>query len=269
MTLPPSAPGPDRVKEAVRGNFDVSVEAYDAFEEEHGLFAGLTRHLAGIAGIREGMSVCDVGCGSGASTAVLSGIVGPEGWVIGIDISEAMLRAAEARPTPHTNCCYLAADATDVRDIEGGLDAVLYNASIFLVPDPAAALAAARDALVPGGVVGMDFLDGLRRTVDAIDPFEEARRVRAPNAPYGRRIMDPTTIPDILKDLGFRDVTEGHHEVPMTRHQAIGFYSIPAQSAGQWPRTPYEERMGMLGEILGHEDDAAFVQGWGWVLGGR
>ncbi|MCI0498043.1 MAG: class I SAM-dependent methyltransferase [Thermoplasmata archaeon] len=259
------SPDPEKVKDAVRRNFDVSVEAYDAFEAEHGLFAGLTRHLAGVASVGKGMRVCDVGCGSGASTVVLSEVVGPGGRVIGIDISETMLRAAEARPAPYSNCCYLAADAADVCDIEGGLDAVLFNASIFLIPDPAAVLAAARDALAPGGVVAMNFLDGLRRTRDGIDPFEEARREGAEHAPYGRRIMDPSTLPGILEELGFRDITEGHHEVPMTRDQAFGFYSIPAQSAGLWPRTPHEERVAMLERVLSPGSDAAFVQGWGWV----
>jgi demethylmenaquinone methyltransferase/2-methoxy-6-polyprenyl-1,4-benzoquinol methylase len=44
-----------------------------------------------------GMSIVDVGCGTGASLPVLVEAVGPTGRVIGVDASPGMLRKAEAR----------------------------------------------------------------------------------------------------------------------------------------------------------------------------
>ena len=46
------------------------------------------------AGVKAGMKVLDVGCGSGAATAVLADLVGPSGQVVGIDFSEERLAVA-------------------------------------------------------------------------------------------------------------------------------------------------------------------------------
>ena len=46
------------------------------------------------AGVKAGMKVLDVGCGSGAATAVLADLVGPSGQVVGIDFSEERLAIA-------------------------------------------------------------------------------------------------------------------------------------------------------------------------------
>lgn len=44
-----------------------------------------------------GMTIIDVGCGTGASLPVLVATVGPTGRVVGVDASPGMLRKAEAR----------------------------------------------------------------------------------------------------------------------------------------------------------------------------
>ncbi len=47
------------------------------------------------AGIRPGMRVADIGCGSGKTTAILHGLVSPDGKADGIDISEARIDYAK------------------------------------------------------------------------------------------------------------------------------------------------------------------------------
>jgi ubiquinone/menaquinone biosynthesis C-methylase UbiE len=75
--------------------YDVFANFYDASLEgvyrEHRLQA--LRALAP----QPGMTVVDVGCGTGASFPALVDAVGPSGKVIGVDASTGMLRKAQAR----------------------------------------------------------------------------------------------------------------------------------------------------------------------------
>lgn len=58
--------------------------------------ASVTRQ-ARWAGIRPGMRVADIGCGSGKTTSFLHALVQPEGEAVGVDASEARIHHAEER----------------------------------------------------------------------------------------------------------------------------------------------------------------------------
>lgn len=49
------------------------------------------------AGLSEGMRVADIGCGTGRTTAILHQIVGPNGYVVGVDGSKERIRHATER----------------------------------------------------------------------------------------------------------------------------------------------------------------------------
>lgn len=53
-----------------------------------------TSRLLREIGIHEGMRCLDVGCDGGFVTALLSGMVGPTGSVVGIDADESILELA-------------------------------------------------------------------------------------------------------------------------------------------------------------------------------
>lgn len=61
------------------------------------------RNMLRLLGVREGDRVLDLGAGSGWSTALLAALVGPEGWVLGIERQERLLgpaRTALAEAVP-------------------------------------------------------------------------------------------------------------------------------------------------------------------------
>ena len=58
------------------------------------MYAPHTEHLFRLAGIGPGMTVVDVGCGPGDVTRLLARMVGPSGFVTGIDMDPAVLRVA-------------------------------------------------------------------------------------------------------------------------------------------------------------------------------
>src|SRR6476659_694576 len=78
-------------------NVDASDKASDLVD----YLALLARELAGmrkqdyaLLGLKRGARVLDVGCGRGEVCIELAELVGPEGHVAGIDLSEAMIAAA-------------------------------------------------------------------------------------------------------------------------------------------------------------------------------
>jgi demethylmenaquinone methyltransferase/2-methoxy-6-polyprenyl-1,4-benzoquinol methylase len=79
--------------------YDVFANFYDA-----SLDATYREHrqqaLAALA-LQPGVTVVDVGCGTGASLPVLVPAVGPSGRVVGVDASPGMLAKAEARVRRH------------------------------------------------------------------------------------------------------------------------------------------------------------------------
>ena len=55
-----------------------------------------TRQLLVEAGIRPGMRVLDVGCGSGDVSFLAANLVGPNGRVVGVDVARAAVVRARA-----------------------------------------------------------------------------------------------------------------------------------------------------------------------------
>ena len=117
-------------------------------------FAGVGYPFA--AGIlRPGHVVLDIGSGSGTDVLIASSIVGPEGRVHGLDMTEAMrakLRA-NADQARARNVNILAGDAEEIPLPDEAVDAVTSNGVLNLVPDKRRAVAELYRVLRPGGRV--------------------------------------------------------------------------------------------------------------------
>ena len=82
----------------------------------HNVYGPGTRELLVRAGIQPGMSVVDLGCGTGMTTQLLAELVGPTGEVVGVDYSAAQVEQARALlPKQLTNVRFIEASATDTR----------------------------------------------------------------------------------------------------------------------------------------------------------
>jgi len=254
-----------RIKSVVRENFDLSPTGYAAFEERFGLFARLARALACLAGVGPGSRVLDMGCGTGDSTRVLAQLAGPDGLVVGLDISAAMLRAAVARPLPAGSApvCWVLGDAEAPPCLAGGrFDLVLYNASAFLLPDAAASLAHARDLLAPGGRLGATVLCGLVDAATGEDVLERLKR----DDRFGVR-SGAITDPDALRRAFASPAgpAESTREVVVAAPgQARSFYGIPAQSGSLFPGLPLHERLALAHALFDHLDASEASLGFEW-----
>jgi arsenite methyltransferase len=105
--------------------------------------------------IRPGDTVLDVGSGSGTDALVASRLVGPEGRVLGLDMTPAMLGKLQrsAAAAGATNVHPLPGGAEEIPLPDASVDVVTSNGVLNLVPDKRRAVAEIFRVLRPGGRV--------------------------------------------------------------------------------------------------------------------
>ena len=112
----------------------------------------ITERLLRSAGIRQGMRVLDVGSGAGDVAMLAAELVGPSGWVVGIDRNSQVLSIAMERANSagfeHLSF-HEAAVETFVDD--AGFDLVIGRYVLIHQTDPVAFLRAAARLVRPGG----------------------------------------------------------------------------------------------------------------------
>lgn len=108
------------------------------------------RCLAGL--LAPGMSVLDVGCGTGAITQGIAEAVGPQGFVLGVDRDRGLLERAESHRASHPNLHFEQGDATRL-DLDARFDVVTAARTLQWIAEPGAALRGMIRAAKPGGLV--------------------------------------------------------------------------------------------------------------------
>ena len=96
-------------------------------------------------------TVLDIGCGCGASVIALADKVGPDGHVVGVDISEGMLALAQRRTAHLRQAECLVTDAATHDSSSLKADLVFSRFGVMFFGDPGAAFGNIKKALKPGG----------------------------------------------------------------------------------------------------------------------
>jgi SAM-dependent methyltransferase len=106
-----------------------------------------------IAGLREGETVLDLGSGAGIDCFLAASRVGPEGRVIGVDMTREMLDLARrnAEESPYDNVEFREGEIEDLPVDDDSVDVVISNCVINLSPDKASVFREAYRVLRPGG----------------------------------------------------------------------------------------------------------------------
>ena len=123
----------------------------DRQETQDILLAPVLTVLFDRAGIAEGERVIDIGCGCGTTTIELARRVGPQGHVMGIDISAPMLARAREKTPADAHVDFVLADATVHRFEPAAADVLFSRFGVMFFADPALSFANMRTALRPSG----------------------------------------------------------------------------------------------------------------------
>jgi SAM-dependent methyltransferase len=188
--------------------FAVAAGAYDRFVGRYSY--ALCDALAERAALAPGMSVLDVGAGSGVGTRRLAEIVGP-GRVAAVDPSEPFVAALRER-FPEADVRPGAAESLPFED--DSFDAVLALLVVNFMADPAAGVAEMRRVTRPGGTVAacvwdyggeMTFLRtfwdaAAELDQDGIEAVDERTTM-----PFGRR----GELADLWRQVGLDEVEDG------------------------------------------------------------
>jgi arsenite methyltransferase len=159
---------------------------------------------------RAGDRVLDVGCGPGFYVAELLDEVGPEGGVVGVDNSEAMLAVAAHRCEGRPNVAFHRTEAVSLPVEDGGFDRVLCVQVLEYVEDVPRALSEMRRALRPGGRLVVWDVDWATVSWHSSDPDRTARVLSAWDAHLAHPSL-PRTLTAQLRAAGFDEVEmEGH-----------------------------------------------------------
>ncbi|OPZ39371.1 MAG: Demethylmenaquinone methyltransferase [Synergistetes bacterium ADurb.BinA166] len=138
------------------GLINMTRSNYDRSELE-GAPAGIEARSFGCgnpvehAGLLPGETVLDLGCGAGLDMFIASRAVGPEGRVIGLDMTGEMLVAAAENLRELKNVTLVGGFIEEIPLADESVDVVLSNCVINLSPDKSAALGEAFRVLRPGG----------------------------------------------------------------------------------------------------------------------
>ena len=164
-------------------------------------FAGVGYPFAaGI--IREGMTVLDIGSGSGTDLINAARKVGPRGSVIGIDLTDEMIRkgTANLEAAGITNGSVQKSNAEALPIGDAAVDVVTSNGVINLVPDKKKSFTEIFRVLKPGGRIQIS---------DIVLAKEISEKSKANPALWAECIVG--AIPeqayvDLVLDTGFADV---------------------------------------------------------------
>ena len=198
-----------------------------------------------------GEQVLDVGCGCGDTSLELARRVGPDGGVLGLDISAPMLEVARGRAEAAgaRNLAFHEADAQTAA-LPASRDAVFSRFGVMFFADPTAAFANLRSALRPGGRLGFVCWRPLAENLWMRLPAETAAGLvppappPEPGAPGPFAFADPDRVRRILAEAGFTGIDLTPHD------EAIGGLDLEGTVAMSF-------RVGPLGAILRERPDLA------------
>ena len=171
------------------------------------------RVVAGLSP-EPGERILDVGCGNGALALDVAARVGPQGSVLGLDLSGPMLALARTRAGERGlgNVVFEKSDV-QVHDFgEAGFDGVMSRFGVMFFEDPTAAFANLRGAVRLGGrlafVCWQNILqnDWLMVPAGALLEFVPMPELPPAGAPGPFGLADPDRTRSILGDAGWADV---------------------------------------------------------------
>ncbi len=164
--------------------------------------------------LQPGDRIIDIGCGPGTTAIELAQRVGPTGEVIALDISEAMIAAAERRAARAgaANIRFMIRDL-EREPVEEGFDGAYSRFGVMFFVDAVVAFANIARSLRPGGRLGVAVWGPLTDnpwlfvpTLAAAAALGADLTLPGPDEPGPFSLAEPGRVGSVLERAGFADV---------------------------------------------------------------
>lgn len=161
--------------------------------------------------VRSGERILDVGCGAGQTIVQLSDLVGPTGFVVGIDIAPRLLEIARKQASGRTNVSLIDGDAQTSALAAGTFDAIFSRFGVMAFRDPVAAFSNFHRALKPAGRLAFVCWRSLVENEFDLLPLRAAGlEDMVDKTPFSFEM--PDRVREVLGDAGFRAITVEPHD---------------------------------------------------------
>ncbi|MDJ1473498.1 class I SAM-dependent methyltransferase [Xanthocytophaga flava] len=189
--------------------------------------------------VKPGLTVLDVGCGTGAITKDIARLVGANGSVVGIDLSEELINAAK---TNHTFFSNLSFQVQDIFTYESDLrfDLITTARTLQWMNRPKEALLKMKSLLVNGGCISvLDYnhtkIEWLPAPPASMQQFYEAFLLWRADAGMDNKIAD--NLQTIFSEIGLKNTTitnesEFYHNKESDFYDTAGIWNKVAETRG-------------------------------------
>ncbi len=241
-----------------------TAQHYKTFTEQTTMYQELSRKMVGLADIEPGMTVLDLGCGTGVTTQAVLPLVGEMGRILAVDISEPMLAVARENVTA-PQVTFIQADAADLAEVKPqSVDRIVCNSVFWQLRDKLTVMAELRQVLKLGGLFVFNAPEPYfifqeipysRRASVLLKQFAAER--------YGVGSQDKRTMRVFLERNGFTLQSMIEFQRMRSAEESYLFYHLPVATAWMDPPLDYETRMALLEEARQQADpDQAIKQRW-------
>jgi SAM-dependent methyltransferase len=231
---------PARYKNTTRDQWETAAAAWDRWDPTLNDWLGeSTERMLDLAGVASGGTVLDIAAGAGGQSLAAARRVGPAGRGLATDISPEILRYAQSRATAAGlgNVATREMDGEHLTVEPGRYDSVISRLGLIYFPDQSGALAGIRDALRPGGRLGVIVyapadVNGFFSVPVSIIRRRAELPPPAPGQPGPFSLGGPNVLAAALTAAGLTDVVIEDLDAPLRMSSAADCLRFEQESFG-------------------------------------
>jgi len=204
---------------SARTHDEMRVAAWAEVRESLELQLGpLGQRALSVLALRPGENVLDIGCGGGETALELARLVAPNGTVVGVDLSAAVLAFAQRTGRGYDRVRFVQADAEVYPFEPASFDAGFSRFGVMFFADPTAAFINIRRSLKPNGRLAFVCWRELEKNLLDLVPLRAAsvhlppQPDHDPEAPGPFAFANPDRVRDILERAGFGEIEITAHD---------------------------------------------------------
>jgi ubiquinone/menaquinone biosynthesis C-methylase UbiE len=226
-----------QAKAKAAATYDAAADHFD--DEPLAFWERIGRRTVERLALATGAKVLDVGCGTGASALPAAEAVGPNGSVIGVDLSERLLDRARSKAIARglSNIEFRLGDMTSLGYPNDRFDAVVSVFSIFFVPDMEGLVRELWRMVRPGGTLAVTTW-GPRMFEPAYSRWQTAIKHERPDlysafTPWDR-ITDTESVRRLLADGGAANIEVAAEDENQMLRSAEDWWLVALGSGLRW-----------------------------------